>query len=82
MADENGDQRMFEIPYAAARISELICDATGDQDHDGDKPMEIEIGRVKGDCLEKVVDFMNHYHQETMKAIPTPLGGNTFNEVR
>ena len=81
MADDNGDQRTFEIPYAAAKISELIVDATGDQDQEEDQPMEIDIARVKGDCLEKVVDFMIHYHQEAMKPIPTPLGGNSFNEV-
>ena len=81
MPDENGDQRIFEVPFAAAKISDLIRDAAGDEEQEGELPMEIEITRVKGDCLEKVVDFMKHYHQEKMKEIPTPLGGSTFNEV-
>jgi hypothetical protein len=96
MPDEKGEQRTFEIPYAAAKLSELIVDATGDHDQEeededgGDgttntattTPMEIDISRVKGDCLEKVVAFLIHYHEEPMKPIPTPLGGGSFNEVR
>lgn len=81
MPDESGDQRTFEIPFVAAKISDLIKDAAGDEEQDSELPMEIEITRVKGDCLEKVVDFMKHYHEEKMKEIPTPLGGSTFNEV-
>ena len=53
-----------------------------DEDDDDKKPLEIEITRVKGPCLAKVVDFMKHYKGEKMKTIPTPLGGSSFNEVR
>ena len=87
MPDENGHQKEFEITLGAAKLSELIKDSTGldDDDEDEDaankKPIEIEIPRVKGDCLAKVVDFLKHYHEEPMKEIPTPLGGSSFNEV-
>jgi hypothetical protein len=83
MVDENGNQRECEIKFGAAKLSELIRDSVGD--HDDDEPMsttEIDVPRVKGDCLEKVVDFLKHYEEEPMKEIPTPLGGSTFNEVR
>lgn len=89
MADEDGNTQVFDISMAAAQISDLIRDAAGepedreDDDDDGDNaPLEIEVSRVKGPCLAKVVDFMIHHHEEKMKEIPTPLGGSSFNEVR
>ena len=87
MADENGKTEEFYISMAAAQISDLIKDASGDpddqddDDDDDNKTVEIEVSRVKGPCLAKVVDFMKHHHEEKMKEIPTPLGGSTFNEV-
>jgi len=85
MPDENGKVEVFEISVAAAQISELVRDAAGeehdDDDDDNGEAIEIDISRVKGPCLAKVVGFMKHYHKEKMKEIPTPLGGNSFNEV-
>jgi hypothetical protein len=86
MTDENGNFEEFDISMAAAKISDLIRDARGDPDDDEDDedkaPLELTVTRVKGPCLKKVVDFMNHHHIEKMKEIPTPLGGSSFNEVR
>lgn len=83
MADENGNQREFEIKFGAAKLSELIKDSVGEEpDFDNETSAEIDVPRVKGDCLEKVVDFLKHYSEEPMKEIPTPLGGSTFDEVR
>jgi hypothetical protein len=79
MPDENGDSLIFEVSMAAASISEMIRDAV--QDDDDAEFHEVDVPRVKGDCLGKVVDFMKHYHEEKMKEIPTPLGGSTFEEV-
>ena len=86
MMDENGNFEEFDISMAAAKISDLIRDARGDPDDDEDDedkaPLELTVTRVKGPCLKKVVDFMNHHHIEKMKESPTPLGGSSFNEVR
>ena len=41
----------------------------------------IELLRVGKRCLEKVVDFLKHYHDEPLHDIPTPLQGSTFEEV-
>jgi len=85
MADEDGNTQVFEISLKAAQISDLILNAHGDDDDDDDDdddtPREIEVPRVKGNCLAKVVDFMKHHHVEKMKEIPTPLGGSSFDEV-
>lgn len=80
MEDEKGNKRSFEISYDAASLSEYVRDSYVEPESDIEK-VEIPVLRVKGDCLEKVVDFMVHYHEEKMKDIPTPLGGNSFNEV-
>jgi hypothetical protein len=81
MPNENGTSREFEISYGAAKLSELIKDSVGEDFEEDDAMPEIDVPRVKGDCLEKVVDFMKHYNVEPMKEIPTPLGGSSFNEV-
>jgi S-phase kinase-associated protein 1 len=84
MPDENGDVRVFEVTYGAARISELVRDSVGgtiEDDEESELPLEVDVLRVKGDCLERVVDFMKHFNEEKMKEIPTPLGGSSFNEV-
>lgn len=86
MPDENGETRTFDISLAAATLSDLVKDASGilednDDDDDEDKILEIDVTRVKAPCLAKVVDFLNHHHEEKMKTIPTPLGGSSFNEV-
>ena len=84
--DDNGiirlkssDEKVFELTEKAASISELVQDSPRLGD---DEITEIEISRVNSDCLELVVKFMNHYEEEKMKEIPTPLGGSTFDEVR
>lgn len=81
MADENGNCREFDISFGAAKLSELIKDSVGEDFEEDDVVPEIDVPRVKGDCLAKVVDFMKHYKEEPMKEIPTPLGGSSFNEV-
>lgn len=83
MPDEKGDVKTFKMAFKAAELSEFIKDTAGEAVDDADDtPVEIEVTRVGGDCLAKVVDFLNHYHEEPMKEIPTPLGGSSFNEVR
>jgi hypothetical protein len=70
------DEKVFQLPADAAQISDLVKDSLGDSDDE-----VIEILRVSSDCLEKVVEFLQHYKEEKMKEIPTPLGGSSFNEV-
>lgn len=89
MPDEKGVSEVFEVSYAAAQISDLVKDATGDhedddEDDDGNEDntaREVDVPRVRAPCLKLVVDFMKHHHVERMKEIPTPLGGSSFNEV-
>ena len=95
MADKDGNTKVFEISKAAAKLSDLLCNAPGmddddeddddDDDVDGSKqkpPLEIEVSRVNARNLEKVVEYLNHYYVEPMNEIPTPLGAKTFEEVR
>jgi hypothetical protein len=77
---ESSDGELFEVPKAAAEVSDLVKDSLGDEDDDVPSN-PISILRVKKDCMKKVVDFMKEYHKDPMNEIPTPLGGNTFAEV-
>ena len=74
----SSDGKVFELSESAAKISELLSDSPREDD---DEVTEIDVVRVEGATLEKVVEFMKHYDQETMKEIPTPLGGTSFNDV-
>ncbi|KAL7455908.1 hypothetical protein ACHAWC_010228 [Mediolabrus comicus] len=69
----------FELPYAAARLSHVVRDAQAEED-DGviDTPEDVQIIKVESRCLEKVVEFLKHYHEEPLVEIKTPLEDNTF----
>ena len=66
-------------PYAAARLSHVVRDANDENDDgDIDSPEDVQILKVESRCLEKVVEFLNHYHKEELAEIKTPLEDNTF----
>eukprot|EP00578_Thalassiosira_sp_NH16_P015047 CAMPEP_0181110854 /NCGR_PEP_ID=MMETSP1071-20121207/18946_1 /TAXON_ID=35127 /ORGANISM="Thalassiosira sp., Strain NH16" /LENGTH=175 /DNA_ID=CAMNT_0023194673 /DNA_START=30 /DNA_END=554 /DNA_ORIENTATION=+ len=72
----------FELPYAAARLSQTVFHAQKcEEDDDDDLPEDVEIVKVDSPCLEKVVDFLKHYQEEPLKEIKTPLDDNTFDGV-
>lgn len=71
----------FDLPAAAAAaVSQLVKDAMDDP-ADDEEIIPCPLPRVSTDCLRRIVDFMNHHHKEPMDPIPTPLNGNTFEEV-
>ena len=72
------EEQEFEITLEEGDISELIRNTTEDRE---ETEIEIEIARVKRECLAKVVEFMKHYKEDKMKEIPSPLDRLTFNEV-
>jgi hypothetical protein len=70
----------------SAKLSQLVADATekfeSDCDDDtNDKPTPVDILKVESDCLDKVVEFLNHYEKEPLEEIVTPLADNTFEGV-
>eukprot|EP00541_Cyclophora_tenuis_P015419 CAMPEP_0116551230 /NCGR_PEP_ID=MMETSP0397-20121206/5851_1 /TAXON_ID=216820 /ORGANISM="Cyclophora tenuis, Strain ECT3854" /LENGTH=158 /DNA_ID=CAMNT_0004076117 /DNA_START=58 /DNA_END=531 /DNA_ORIENTATION=+ len=69
------DGKDFTVPSKAASLSQLVRDSMED---DSDA---INVMRVDSTCLEKVVEFLVHHDEEAMKEIPTPLGGNKFEEI-
>ena len=73
-------EREFEIAARAAKLSELVSDSLGEGDDDAEPVIDL-LGRVSTDTLEKTVEIMNHYFEEQMNDIPTPLGGSSFNEI-
>jgi hypothetical protein len=79
----------FELPVAAAALSEYVLNACGrgtEEDDENEPEPEsefenVDVLRVTSGALSKVVDFLKHYKEEPMKGIPTPLGASTFDEV-
>eukprot|EP00584_Thalassiosira_punctigera_P009585 CAMPEP_0172547008 /NCGR_PEP_ID=MMETSP1067-20121228/16650_1 /TAXON_ID=265564 ORGANISM="Thalassiosira punctigera, Strain Tpunct2005C2" /NCGR_SAMPLE_ID=MMETSP1067 /ASSEMBLY_ACC=CAM_ASM_000444 /LENGTH=180 /DNA_ID=CAMNT_0013334025 /DNA_START=43 /DNA_END=585 /DNA_ORIENTATION=- len=72
----------FELPYAAARLSQTVKDAQPcEDDEDNDSPEDVEILKVDTPCLEKVVEFLKHHQIEPLNEIKTPLEDNTFEGV-
>jgi len=84
----SADGQRFELTAEAAKNAQLVrrsLNLGGDEDEDDDEPPDplqsLDLLRVSGRALDKVVDFLKHYDQEKMMEIPQPLGANTFNEV-
>ena len=81
------DDKHFQIPVAAAKHAKLVRRSLGGDDDDDDDNFEIvgsktvDLLRVRGEALQRVVDFLNHYHTQPMREIPTPLGSHSFDEV-
>ena len=50
---------------------------------DSDDPIEQEVPcpKVSGPILKKVVEYCEHYQEEAMHKIETPLQGNTVEEI-
>jgi S-phase kinase-associated protein 1 len=67
-------------PYKAARLSQTVKDACGDDDDNG-SPEDVDIIKVDSSCLQKVVEFLKHYDEEPLTEIKTPLEENTFDGV-
>lgn len=75
-------EREFEIAARAASVSEVVRNSLGEDDENELAGTEtIDLSRVSTACLEKIVEFMVHHDEEEMNEIPTPLGGNSFNEI-
>jgi S-phase kinase-associated protein 1 len=70
----------FEVSYKAAKLSQLVSDATEKFD-DQDTTPDVEILKVESECLKKVVEFLEHYDKEPLDEIKTPLNDNTFEGV-
>lgn len=92
------DDQEFTLPLAAAKLSVFVRNSLGvDEDHnnnpaaedaddadDGEveEGLKVDVIRVSGGCLGKVVEFMKHHNEEAMAEITMPLQGPTFEDVR
>lgn len=78
------DRETFQLPKSAAVLSGFIED-TLDIDDEEEEPEvyhSVNVLRVDGECLKKVVDFLIHFQQDPLPEIHQPLTGNSLNEVR
>ena len=81
------DDVEFVLPVEAAKESRFVAnslnlDDEGEgEDTNGGSDLRVDVIRVSGACLEKVVDFLKHYKEEPMSEISMPLPGPTFEDV-
>lgn len=80
------DDIEFFLPVEAAKESRFIANSLNLEDGDGpedggDEELKVDVIRVSGGCLEKVVNFLKHYKEEPMEEITMPLPGPTFEDV-
>jgi Skp1 family, tetramerisation domain len=89
----SSDQKKVEITVKAAKVSELIATTlfSADENDDDDDVMmeqndsaalEMDVPRVNGATLEKVVEFLIYFEKHPFPKMPEKLSGQTFNLVR
>ena len=81
------DDVEFDLPLGAASLSRFVCNSLNLDNEadalpeDADDDLKVDVIRVSGDCLGKVVDFLKHHKEEPMGEITMPLPGPTFEDV-
>ena len=83
----------YELPYEAAVLSVLVKntidvedsdddDDEEDTENDGsDEVYEIDIPKVKSNCLAHCVKFLKHHATEPMHELQTPLNGTDIDTI-
>ena len=90
---QSNDGASFELSKRAACASDFVRDSLGEEDDDDDddddndngddnhrRTTVVDVLRVSGDCLAKVVEFLQHHDEEAMPEIHPPLVGKYFLE--
>jgi S-phase kinase-associated protein 1 len=97
-SDELGDESMinlvskegeiYEVPRAAASLSQLVKDTLGNEEAEDDDDgvasggnPDIPMPNVSADVLRKVIEYCKHYQEEEMRPIQTPLTSNKLEEM-
>ena len=80
------DDMEYELPLRAARLSRFVgnslnLDDDNDAPDDAEETLKVDVIRVSGGCLEKVVAFLKHHDEQPMNEITMPLPGPTFEDV-
>ena len=75
---KSNDGVEFEVTESEGSISEFIKDTT----EESGEAVTVDVPRVNGACLEKIVEFMKHYKEDKMMEIPTKYEVFDFEAVR
>lgn len=73
----------FEVDKKVAVMAKLVADMVedGDDDEEEEEVKVLPIPNVSGPVLKKVIGFCEHYQEEEMTPIETPLKSNTLEEL-
>ena len=82
------DDVEYDLPLPAATLSRFVCNSLSLENETDTLPddcdesdLKVDVMRVSGECLGKVVDFLKHHKDEAMGEITMPLPGPTFEDV-
>jgi S-phase kinase-associated protein 1 len=73
----------FEVTRKVAMMSKLVKDTTDDDEDEEDdgETKEIPLPNVTAPVLKKVIEYCQHYQEEPMTPIQTPLKSSTLDEL-
>ena len=78
------DDVEFVLSVEAAKESRFVANSLSlddDSPEDAESDLRVDVIRVSGGCLGKVVAFLKHFKEEPMAEITMPLPGPTFEDV-
>lgn len=88
LTSKEGDA--YEVPIKVAKMSKLVVETLGgddafdDNDDDNDaitEATEVPLPNVSSPVLEKVIAYCQHYQEEEMTPIQTPLKSSKLEEL-
>eukprot|EP00543_Licmophora_paradoxa_P006791 CAMPEP_0202445092 /NCGR_PEP_ID=MMETSP1360-20130828/3980_1 /ASSEMBLY_ACC=CAM_ASM_000848 /TAXON_ID=515479 /ORGANISM="Licmophora paradoxa, Strain CCMP2313" /LENGTH=179 /DNA_ID=CAMNT_0049061243 /DNA_START=278 /DNA_END=815 /DNA_ORIENTATION=+ len=73
---KEGDE--FTVSVEVANVSKLVADAIADSEDD---VIEVRLPNVKASILAKVIEYCEHYQQDVMTDITTPLKSSKIEDL-
>ena len=69
----------YEVLLKVAKLSKLVDESVGDDE--SEETLDIPLPNVKGVVLGKVIEYCQHYVEEPMTEITTPLPASTLEAI-
>jgi len=72
----------FQVDASVAKMSKLVESTIDEEEEDDDDSQrEIQLPNVKGIVLAKVIEFCEHFQEENMTEISTPLKSSKIEDL-
>lgn len=74
LISSNGDK--YHLPKNVASLSELVRTMTDNDMNESEEELEVPLLNVTSPTLEKIIQFLNYYHEHPFPEIQKPLQGS------